>query len=278
MGRRHDDRERALQLARAINAEITAHNRRAPTESFAIDDNVSCIIANDPDYKPRRKRGAKKSKQPRTNPGVFTVQRIATRLGTTVGALLRERGFEITESDLRTFRWYDDYLRMRFLAESGDALALPRDESFVVSEFSSPQRVLTTKIPKRGELAAGKAPREGDFEITEAEIVGMMNNPTLFAVTVKGRSMADRIRDGDTIVIDTSQRDPRRGDPTAVYVENEGGVLGYWRMEAGRYFLDKHNTEFGPVNLPHPSEFAVLGVVTIVQSRMRRQDRPTARP
>ena len=63
-----------------------------------------------------------------------------------------------------------------------------------------------------------------------------------------------------------------------VNIENEGSILGYWRAEAGTYFLDKHNvSEFATVKLPHQSEWRVIGVVTLVQSRVRRQDRPTPR-
>jgi SOS-response transcriptional repressor LexA len=87
--------------------------------------------------------------------------------------------------------------------------------------------------------------------------------------------MSDRIRDGDLIVIDISRTTPRQHDPVAVYIDNEGGVLGYWRAEAGAYFLDKHNPEFPSFKLGHPSEWRVIGVITTVQSAVTRQDRPT---
>jgi hypothetical protein len=204
----------ASSRSQKIHADIEAYNRRSPNEPFPIDDTVSRIISNDPERARTRKRRAPRTRPLTANPGVFTVQDIAERLGATVGAWLGERGFEITASDIRTFRWMVAFFQIRFLADAEPETA----------------------------------------------------------------SMADRIREGDTVVIDTAQRVPRQGDPVAVNIENEGGILGYWRAEAARYYLDKHNvSEFAPVKLPHLSEWRVIGVVTLVQSRVRRQDRPTSR-
>jgi SOS-response transcriptional repressor LexA len=274
-GRRRAYAEEIVALAKAMRAEIDSYNRANPTRPFSITDAVSRIIENDPDYVPRRGRAAGKKRQPTTNPGIFTVSGIAQTLGTTTGTLLREKGFEVTQSDLRTFRWVFDFLRMRFAFEASSAGVMPDARSFVAKDFTFPHPLVVTKIPQKGEIAAGKTGRENDFEIAEAEIVGSLNNPALVTAVVKGRSMVDRFREGDTIVIDTSRRTPRQHEPVAVNVENEGGILGYWRAEAGSYYLDKHNTDdFGPVKLPHPSEWTVIGVVTLVQSPVRRQDRP----
>jgi hypothetical protein len=60
------------------------------------------------------------------NPGLFTVKPIAEKLETTVGELLRERGYEVTKADLRSFRWIADFFQMRF----------PLDEVAVVPSLS----------------------------------------------------------------------------------------------------------------------------------------------
>jgi hypothetical protein len=71
---------------------------------------------------------------------------------------------------------------------------------------------------------------------------------------------------------------PRQHEPVAVYVDDEGGILGYWRAEAGAYYLDKHNTEFSPYKLGHSAGWRILGVITHIQSPVGRYDRPvTAR-
>jgi SOS-response transcriptional repressor LexA len=223
------------------------------------------------------KRLPGKKRAPTENPGIFTVQTSAERLGTTVGALLGEPGYDITQSDLRTFRWIVDFFRLRFPLDGVGAVVLPDQQSFIDKAFSFPKPLVSTTIEQKGQVAAGPTPLESDFEATTAEIIGAIAGAGLFTARVTGRSMADRIRDGDTIVIDTAKRSPKQHEPVAVYVENEGGVLGYWRAEAGAYFLDKHNPDFSSVKLGPPSEWRVLGVITIVQSPISRQDRPTSR-
>jgi SOS-response transcriptional repressor LexA len=275
--KRRDHRERATALAKSVHAAIDAYNRRFPHSPFTIDDASSRILENDPDYHPPRQRAAGKKRAPTENPGVFTVTSLAEKLDTTVGALLSERGFEITNSDLRSFRWISDFLRMRFPIDTVAAVGLPDEQSFIEKEFSFPRVLTTTKIQHKGQIAAGPTPVESDFEVIEVDIIGSMKTASLVGAQVKGRSMADRVRDGDTIVIDRAQTTPKQHQPVAVYVENEGGVLGYWRAEAGAYYLDKHNLDFESLKLGHPSEWYVLGVITLVQSRMSRQDRPTLR-
>lgn len=275
-GRRRDHRARATALAKAVNAAIRVHDQRSPHSPFAIDDATSRILENDPDYHPPRKRRESKKRAPTKNPGIFTVTGVADRLGITVGELLHERGYEITQSDLRSFRWIADFLQMRFAIDMIGAVNLPDEHSFVEKEFSFPRALMSTAIERKGELAAG-LPLESDFEVTAAEVIGTSKTATLFAATVKGRSMTDRYRDGDTIVLDSAQTMPKQNDPVAVYIHNEGGVLGYRRAEAGSYYLDKHNGNFPFIKLGHPSEWHVLGVITLVQSRVSRQDKPTLR-
>lgn len=274
-GTRRDHREAAKTLAKALHQAIRAHDLRSPGKAFPIDDAVSRILENDPDYQPPRARALNKKRLPTANPGIFTVVAIANRLGTTVGQLLRERSRELLLNDRLVFRWISDYLRMTYQTDELTPAPLPDDRSFIENEFSVPRPLTTTRVEVKGEIAAG-IPIQTDFDVAAADLIGATKTTALFAARVKGRSMQDRIRDGDTIVIDSAQTVPRQSDPVAVYIENEGGVLGYWRVENGAYFLDKHNRQFGPVRLGHPSEWRVLGLITLVQSRVTRQDRPTS--
>ncbi|HEY0139726.1 MAG TPA: S24 family peptidase [Thermoanaerobaculia bacterium] len=272
MGTRRDHRESAKALAKAMHAAIRDYNRRHPNHPYAIDDATSRILENDPDYLPPRKRVENKDREPTFNPGIFTVKPIAEKLETTVGELLQEPGYEVTKADLRSFRWIVDFFRMRFPLD--EVAVVPEEPHFKEKDFSYPRPLARTTLENKGQLAAGPAGVASDFEIADADIVGTLKSPGLVAATVKGRSMAERIRHGDTIVIDTARTTPRQHDPVAVYVENEGGILGYWRAEAGAYYLDKHNPEATAVKLGHASEWRVLGVVTLVQSPVSRQDRP----
>ena len=270
---RTDHRENALALAKAIHAAMLAYNRAHPHQPFAIDDATSRILENDPDYHPPRKRNENKKREPTVNPGIWTVLLIAQALETSIGELLAERGFELTKSDLRSFRWMADFLQMRFPLEEVEAL--PDAKNFIQKDFSMPRPLKTTRLTNKGQLAAGRVPLESDFDLVDANIVGDLKSPSLASATVNGRSMSDRMRHGDTIVIDTARTTPKQHEPVAVYVDDEGGILGYWRAEAGAYYLDKHNPEFPAYKLGHASEWRVLGVITHIQSPAGRQDRPT---
>jgi hypothetical protein len=58
--------------------------------SVPIDDTLSRILEQVPEYQPARRRSEKRRARPLLNPGIFTVQRIAAALETTVGDLLGE--------------------------------------------------------------------------------------------------------------------------------------------------------------------------------------------
>lgn len=163
---------------------------------------------------------------------------------------------------------------MRFPLDEVEAL--PDGNVFIQKDFSVPRSLKTTRLTNQGQLAAGGVPVESEFEIVDASIVGDLKSSSLVAATVNGRSMSDRMRHGDTIVIDTSRTTPRQHEPVAVYVDDEGGILGYWRAEAGAYYLDKHNPDFPPYKLGHSADWRVLGVITHIQSPAGRYDRPAS--
>jgi len=102
---RRDHRESALALARAIHAAILAYNSRHPHQtSRHRRRHFAHFSRNDPDYHPPRKRRDNKDRKPTVNPVIFTVRPIARALETSTGELLDEPGFEVTKSDLRSFR------------------------------------------------------------------------------------------------------------------------------------------------------------------------------
>lgn len=71
----------------------------------------------------------------------------------------------------------------------------------------------------------------------------------------------------------TIKRIAERLDTTvAVYIRSEGGMLGYWHQEAkGHVVLQKHNPDYDPVPLGHPSEWFLVGTITkIVEAPLPR--------
>jgi hypothetical protein len=95
-------------LARRVHLRILQYRRRHPRGPGVIDDTMSRILEHEPEYVPyRARRGA--GRAPLANPGIFTVQRIAETLETTVGDLLNEKGYQaprdlLTDQQRRTLR------------------------------------------------------------------------------------------------------------------------------------------------------------------------------
>ncbi|MDQ3280996.1 MAG: S24 family peptidase [Acidobacteriota bacterium] len=92
-------------------------------------------------------------------------------------------------------------------------------------------------------------------------------------IRVIGDSMSDLLLDGYKVLVDTRLQRPKDGDVVAVYIREEGGMIGYWREESkGRVFLDKHNKDFPPVRLGHHSEWFLMGTITkIVEAPLARR-------
>lgn len=78
--------------------------------------------------------------------------------------------------------------------------------------------------------------------------------------TVRGDSMADRLHDGDRVLVDVLRRTPRNGEMVAVDRGHLGRTIGYWRCEGKRCFLDKENE--AAIDLGVPNDFTILGTIT----------------
>lgn len=76
------------ELAIRAHLRWMEYRRRHPGRSVPIGDALSRVLAHAPEYVPLHPRRSKRA--PIQNPGVFTVQAIATALETTVGDLLGE--------------------------------------------------------------------------------------------------------------------------------------------------------------------------------------------
>jgi hypothetical protein len=106
-------------LAARIHERWTEYTRRHPGMSVPISDSMSRILEHAPEYKPPRRRGSMRMRSLLQNPGIFTMQRIAESLETTVGDLLGEPGYEsprdlLTVEERRTLRDAVSILRKMF--------------------------------------------------------------------------------------------------------------------------------------------------------------------
>ena len=103
-------------LAKAINrrrTELEHAGRVVP-----ITPAMSRILENDEDYIPYRPRKITgRRKRAAENPAVSTVATIAASLNTTVGALLGERAYRITNADRERVREFVRYMTTLFELE-----------------------------------------------------------------------------------------------------------------------------------------------------------------
>jgi hypothetical protein len=86
-------------LAKAITRRRDDLLRRTPWRKVPITRAMSRILENDEDYVPYRQRKAVRGRYQMRNPTIGTIVKIAAALDTTVGDLLGERAYRITNAD-----------------------------------------------------------------------------------------------------------------------------------------------------------------------------------
>ena len=203
-----------------------------------------------------------------SNPGLFTVRRIATDLETTVGDLLSEP--VLGEADVEKVRDFVDFLIERFdligtrAAETrAGAFAVPERE-FVERDYDYPRPHHVFRVPHAKAAAGGGIEADSDTEITEVlHSIRDVYNGQLRVIKVLGNSMFPVLRDGDKVIIDIRRTSPREGEVVAVYHHLDGGILGYWRVEKrGQFWLDKANDAFDSIHLDASGGWTLWGTAT----------------
>lgn len=263
IARRNDVRD-IRALARQVHRRWKEYRRRHPGMSLPIDDTLSRILEHDPAYRPMRPRAAERRRLPLRNPGVFTLKAIANALETTVGDLLGEPGYAtprdaLSISDRRKLRDAVHLLRRLFDLDD-DAIGpttAPAQTSpfgFAVEDFIV--RELGTPEPLRVWVAAAGA--------DPTQTLREWHDPRLQTFRVIGDAMAPVAPNGSTVLIDVERTTPAEGELVAVYVMDEGGLLGRWHTENGRPSLMRSNPAHPPAILSDADDWIVLGTVTAV--------------
>ena len=106
-GNRARLRERNLHGMRALAQRVNARRQEYIREHgtrLVISSPMSRILEHDPDYLPYRRRKQGRRHKQVTNIGVFSLQRMAAELGTTVGNLLGEQPHLLSVAQRRDLR------------------------------------------------------------------------------------------------------------------------------------------------------------------------------
>jgi hypothetical protein len=101
-------------LAKAINRRRNDLLARRLWRKVPVTPAMSRILENDEDYVPYRQRKAGRARRAQSNPAIGTIVEIAAVLDTTVGDLLGERAYRITNADRDRIRVIVLYLAKLF--------------------------------------------------------------------------------------------------------------------------------------------------------------------
>ncbi|HEX2123571.1 MAG TPA: S24 family peptidase [Thermoanaerobaculia bacterium] len=266
-------------LAARVYQRWLVQRRRQPGKSVPVDDTLSRLFEHVPEYRPGRRRSAERQNRPSKSPGIFKLQQIAEMLDTTVGDLLDEPGYRaprelLSLSQRRTLR--DAARILHDLFELDDpALATPDPPSpltrvapaeFIERDYDYPRPLHAWVVPEIP-ATAGSTGAEPDHLLSTAHVLHSVReiwDTRLQVIRVIGDSMAPELRHGWKVLLDTQRRQPAEGDLIAVYVKDEGGILGRWHTEGGNVLLRKTNPDYAAVELGAAEEWIVCGVVTTI--------------
>lgn len=265
--------------------KLAAYPRQHGGQGVPINDTLSRILAHEPAYQPLRPRSQTKQRPPLQNPGIFTVQEdVADVLKTTVGDLLGEPAHTsardlVTTNDRRKLRQAMLILRELFdlddeELDSDDAATeapLPvhrfvvPPEEFIVRDHDYPRTLHAWVVPDVP-AAAGAAGVEPDVELTTTQVLHSIRevwDARLQILRIIGDSMTPELKKTAGKCSSTPRlTKPVDGALVAVYIKDEGGVVGRWRRNGDQLRLEKSNPTFPAIHLGAPDEWTLWGTVT----------------
>lgn len=132
---------------------------------------------------------------------------------------------------------------------------------YVEGDFDYPLELHALEV-EEFEVAAGDTGVNPEVDMAAYTLHAKdVRDSTHRVIKVKGDSMSPDYEEGWKLLVDTRKRSPRPGDPVAVYLNNQGSVLGYWSPTGDHVELEKANTAYRPVSLGDPSTWHLIGTV-----------------
>lgn len=266
-------------LAKRVHERWLAYRRRHAGMSIPVNDVLSRLFEHVPEYIPHRDRSPQRQDRSAKSPGVFKLQQVADLLETTVGDLLGEPGYQsprelLSRAQRRTLRESTLILRELFdlddeSLDQSDLLPQSyqfavRQGEFIERDHDYPRALHAWVVP---ELTASAGPSGSEPELTlaSAQILHSVRevwDSRLQVVRVIGDSMAPELRTGWKVLVDTDLTRPSDDALVAVYLRDEGGVLGRWHIDDGKPMLRKSNPTYEPISLADRDDWTLWGTVT----------------
>ena len=244
----------------------------ANTTRVKVSSALSRILKHDEGWRAlrvRKKEAKPSSERLAKEPSFFTFVEAANDLNVPICAFVPTMDHQpLTEPQRKVLTLFARWSLANFT---------PRDEerAAYTSDFEDFEAYVTIR-KQAHTLAAGPVGTDAQFEAEDAEVLEAIKgirDDRLQVIRIRGNSMADRLHDGDRVLIDVQLRTPRNGDMIAVDREHLGRLIGYWRRDGKRSFLDKHDGT--TIDLGSPNDFTILGTITrIVDAPIGRRERP----
>jgi phage repressor protein C with HTH and peptisase S24 domain len=284
-----DDLAKAAELARSLGGAIDDFNSRAPNaQRIKISTSLGRILDNDPT---RQRTVRARRERPTVDPGVFTVQRYAHLVGTTVGALLGEVPDVLTEGDRQRMLEFADWLRERAQRFERTTIASALDnvrqfptnarrdgdfplppipiEEWVFKDTDRPQPLHAGAKPVAADVAAGLPSNpDDDTLIPTAQVLNSIlreiRDPRVNVIRIAGHSMHPVLRNGWLVLIDPARALFQAGKVVMVYIKDEGTTIGLLAKNGGGFKIVKRNQDYGgPTEiLLREGEWYPVGTVT----------------
>jgi SOS-response transcriptional repressor LexA len=100
-------------------------------------------------------------------------------------------------------------------------------------------------------------------EIIAAPVLWCPNPATTRCLRVRGSSMSPTIEDGDVVVVDSAQNDPKQLDGKIVVAWHKGTglTLSRFLMMEGVQLLESENRDYSPISLARDRNWRIVGRV-----------------
>lgn len=141
-------------------------------------------------------------------------------------------------------------------------------------------------IPILGSANAGPTQLFADENIegyvrVSSTLIPIQSNHSIFALRVSGPSMnravvqGKRIDDGDFVIVDASEREPRNGDIVLSVIGGMANIKAfYWDKENQQIVLMSQSTHsFPPIHIHQDDDFMINGKIILVLKKPHLRDK-----
>jgi hypothetical protein len=272
MARRRKRDDEIRELASSLFRLMREHEI-ATTKRLKVRSSLSRILNHSPEWAALQRRGKNPVTRKASDPSLFTVLDAANELDVPICALVPTIEHQaLTDPQRHVLSLFARWTLGNFARRKDERDAYK-------SDFEDFEAFVTIR-KQAHTLAASPVGTDSQFEPEDAEVLASIRGigkERLQVIKVRGNSMADLLHDGDLLLIDVEQRSPRDGDLVAVDRYHLGRMIGYWRREGKRAWIEKHNR--ATVDLGTADDYTILGtIISIAHAPLHRRERLIAPP